>query len=140
MPASVLIPDIEKLTVAYLRADSGVAAMVGTEVSTRLPNPLVLPRVRLTRVGGVADDPVGYLDRPNLQVEAWAALGVGDDKAEAFALAAATLRALLLMPTAIHAGAVITDVTQNLGLRWFPDPSTDTPRYLFGVTVTAHGA
>lgn len=127
------VPDSELALVTYLLADDELNDLVGNKVATELDAPLTLPRVRLWRSGGIAGYPNGHLDKPRIQVESWAA-----SKKAAMQVAGEALRALFLAPDAAHAGAVITDVVQDLPLQWLPDPETDTPRYIFGVALTVH--
>jgi hypothetical protein len=138
MPELRLLPDVESLLVTYLKADAGIAALVDQRVSTELPASFAPEgRVQLFRTGGVPDndDIPGHLDRPSIQVNAY-----GETKAEAYDVAAETIRALLQAPAATHTGAVITKATRILGPTWSPDPETDTPRYLLGFTFAVHAA
>jgi hypothetical protein len=128
--------DAEVLLVAYLRADSGVAALVDTRVSTELPAGFrAETRVQLFRTGGVPDpsDVAGHLDRPSIQINAF-----GATKGQAFMVAAETIRAVIAAPKATFAGAVVSHATRVLGPIWSPDPDTDIPRYILGVVLWIH--
>lgn len=137
MTASRPIPDVEKLVVAALLEDPDLASVVGTKVSTELPE--AFPdgqRVRLWRVGGTpADASPEWIDRPLLQVE-----GYGATKEEAFETISEAIEALHRLAGAALPGAVVTRVQRVTGPAWSNDPTTDTPRYLLGVVLYLHPA
>jgi hypothetical protein len=102
-------------------------------VSTELPADAELPRLRITRAGGLSDE-FAWIDRPNIFVEAWAST-----KAEARELAAQALAALLTdLPGALFPDGAVTHVQPDTGLSWAPDPDLQTARYLFSVTLVTH--
>lgn len=130
--------DAETLAVAYLKTVSAVTDLVTTDgISTRLPRDWEAGdrHVRLTRIGGLPTDVVGYLDRARIQVDAF-----GADETDAHALAAQVLLALRRLEGSGfgYAGAVITAVDQDLGMASSSDPDTDAARYLFGVVLYVH--
>lgn len=138
MPELRTTPFTEELLVAYLRADAGVAALVGTRVSTQLPKTFKAEkRIQLFRTGGVPDpgDVPGYLDQPAIQLNTF-----GATQAEAWAVAAETIRACLAAPHGSFAGAVVTHARRVLGPIWSPDPDSDPPipRYITGVVLWIH--
>lgn len=138
MPELRSIVDAEAALVAYLRADAGVAALVGTRVGTQLPKTFKAEtRIQLFRTGGVPDpaDVPGHLDRPSLQINTY-----GATKEAAFGLTAETIRAILASPRASVSGAVITHARRVLGPIWSPDPDSDppVPRYITGVVLWIH--
>jgi len=130
--------DVETLTVDYLKTVAAVTSLVGVDgVSGDLPrawNPGER-HVRVTRVGGLPTDRAAYLDQARIQIDAFGATDI-----DAHTVAAATLLALLRLPTAgySHPGAVVNAVRQDLGLANLPDPDSDAPRYLFGMVLTVH--
>jgi hypothetical protein len=131
MPLRTL-PDAELIVTTYLRGHADVAALVGTRVSTQLPPVPVLPLAIVARVGGVPSLS-GYLDVARLELSAWAAT-----KAAAHLLAR-TLEAVMLTLPGTRPAGVVTDVRQtDDGLRWAPDPDTDTPRYQLVFEVYTH--
>lgn len=135
MTETRLAADAEKLLIAYLKADSAVAALVAAKVSTTLPPDFKKEkRVRLWRVGGTPDpsSPVPWLDRPRIQLEAY-----GTTKGEALNVANVVADAIARMP-GTYADGVVTDTAADLPLQWSPDPHTDTPRYLFGAVLYVH--
>lgn len=130
--------DAEGLAVDYLKSVGAVTDLVTTDgISTRLPRDWEAGdrHVRLTRIGGLPTDVVGYLDRARIQVDAF-----GTDEGDAHALAGQVLVALRRLPAAAYsyAGAVVTAVNQDLGMANVPDPDTDAARYLFGVVLYVH--
>lgn len=126
-----LLPDVEALLVAYLKAASAVTAIVGTRVSTELDDGF--PRVNLTLVTG-REIVATHLDEQQVQVDAYA-----NDKATANLLAR-TVRAVLLAAAGVHSRGVVTGVRTITPPRWTPDDSVTPPRprYLFEVGVTLH--
>lgn len=130
--------DVETLAVDYLKTVSAVTALVTTDgISTKLPRDWVAGdrHVRLTRIGGLPTDVIGYLDQARIQVDAF-----GADDADAHALAAQVLLAFRRLESSAFgfAGAVVTAVDQDLGMTSQPDPDTDASRYLFGVVLYVH--
>lgn len=130
--------DAETLAVAYLKTVTAVTALVGADgISTRLPRDWEPGdrHVRLTRIGGLPTDIIGYLDQARIQVDAF-----GADEGDAHALAGQVLLAFRRLESSgfSHAGAVVTGVDQDLGLANSPDPDTDAARYLFGVVLYVH--
>lgn len=131
--------DIEATIVDFLKAQTELTTLVSTRVHTDLPAAPTYPLVRVGRIGGIGRYPA-HIDRPRVQCEAFA-----DTKASAHDVAA-TARALLLTRFAgVHGSAVVTDVSEDGGLIWLPDPAGTPgiparPRYLFAVAVTVHPA
>lgn len=128
-----LLPDVEALVVAYLKADASVAAIAGTRVSTKLAE--AYPRVNVTLITG-REVVREHLDEQHLQVDAYA-----DDKADANLLARTVRAVLLNAPSVPHARGVVTHVRTITPPRWLPDETAnDRPRYLaeYGITVHPH--
>jgi hypothetical protein len=126
--------DGEALAVAHLKADATLDALVGNRVSTELPAGFLAEgRLQVEGEHGLpVDADTSHLQRVRIQVKAF-----GETKEEAFdvaALAYASLRGAV----GSHALAIVTRVTQYIGLRWSPDPETDIPRYLFGLVLYCH--
>jgi len=125
-------PDIELIIVTHMRADPALsAATIGTNLPDNLDD--VLPFLGVFRVGGTALHPQGWLDRPRLQVDCYAAT-----KQTARDTAAEALASILRAAETTHTGGVISDAVNDLGLLYQPDPDKGTPRYLFGVALTIH--
>ena len=131
-----VLPPVDAETVAIAALTAGATGGGGsTPVAGKLPRGFAAGgrAVRITRVGGTPVDHLAYLDRARLQVECYAA-----DAIAAHQLAAGAVVELLGLRDQEVAGGVVTDVRQDLGLRNFPDPLTDAPRYLFGVVLYVH--
>jgi len=130
MPTPVL-PDIEALAIWHLDD----AAIVAGGVHGEFPTSPTYPLATVVRIGGPPEEP-RWLDKATLQLDVW-----GDTKAEARDKAATALASLLDMTGLVNTGTVtgvVTGVRVPQGLRWFPDPITEKPRYSCTVEVTAH--
>lgn len=105
----------------------------GIAISSELPIDAVLPRLRISRLGGTLDI-YGHIDKPNIYVEAWA-----NTKAEAWDLASTSLLAMINNLTgAQFSDGIITFVQPSNGISWAPDPDTLKPRYTYSVVLTTH--
>jgi hypothetical protein len=125
--------DVERALVAFLQDDPDLEVLHGGRVSTEMPKDAVMPRLRISRIGGVPDLD-GWIDRPRIAIEAWAA-----NKEGAWELASTALAVLQSrLPAAPLAEGVVTDVRPDTGLAWAPDADTDLARYTFAVSLTAH--
>lgn len=129
-------PDTEDAMKAYLKADSGVAALVGSRVFFGSPKQgATLPYIVVSRVGGGDDVSEAPVDNAVLNASCW-----GRSKEEAFNVMNAVRRALhsirrrtLASGVDLH-GAIVDTVL------WSPDPQDDTPRYIVTTRVTATAA
>lgn len=138
----IVLPDIEAVLVAYLRARPEVSAIVDDRVATEIPaaerladGDVLFPRVKLARVGGTPtiDRPL-WLDRALVQFDAY-----GTSKSQA-RLLADTVRAVMADATGVRGDAVITRVNPG-GLMWLPDTAygeAGQPRYLATAAVSFH--
>lgn len=125
------LPDVEALAIRHLD-DAGILA---GSFHGAFPDGPTYPVGTVVRIGGRPPLP-RWLDTATLQVDVWA-----DTKAEAFDGAATALASLVAMEGVIDTGVVqgvVTGVEVYQGLRWFPDPITEKPRYSCTVAVTAH--
>ena len=130
-----LLPDVEATAVAYLRAHSAVAAIVGTRVSTELPSTPTFPLLTVRLVTGTEVIRT-HLDEQTVQVDAW-----GADKAGASLLARTARAALLDVPgDASLSRGVVTGARTVRALAWMPDDtvSPPRPRYSFDIGWTVH--
>jgi hypothetical protein len=127
--------DIESALVAWLPTDPAASALADDRIYTAIPRQPVWPLVRLTRIGGAVDSQHAWIDRPNVQIEAWA-----DTRAGAFDLCQALVDALIvrLPGTRIADLTTVTHTRMAGGVVWSPDPADDRPRYLFDVEATCH--
>lgn len=126
-----LMPDVEALTVAYLKAAASVQAIVGSRVASE--RPVTLPAVTVLLVTGT-EKMREHLDEHVLQIDAWAT-----DKATASLLARTTRAVLLRAPEVPHARGVVSHVRTVTPPRWFPDTADNQrPRYITEMAVTIH--
>lgn len=130
-------PDAEAAA-AYLIREADVPN-VGARVYSSIPTNPTYPLIILHRFGGVPAER-RRLDRARIQVEAW-----GGTKSQARTAAAAARVALLAgAGTTLSTGggapvnAFISEVEDELGLQWLPDPPTNRDRYIFGIAIYLH--
>lgn len=129
-----LLPNVEGIVLAALKADADVTALVGGRVYSSLPSAKTWPAVRVTRFGGApAFSSPAVLDAATLQVDVWA-----ESKMAAFT-AASTVRAVMeqRLPGVHPLGTVYrVDLGQ---FSYDPDEVYDPvlPRYISDFTVYA---
>lgn len=122
------MPDAEWVVTTWLRDNPEVAAFNGA-IDIRYPG--TAPAVVVERIGGLADY-LGVLDHPRLDITVW-----HTSKALAHDYAATVRQAMHAINGQVINGAACGAVTESLGLRFVPDPSTEaTPRYIFTVEIT----
>lgn len=115
-----LLPSPEKLTVAYLKASTDVAALVGARVGTELYAGTGAA-VWLSLVTG--DERVrNHLVAPVIDVRSY---GGNKDAAETLAL---TVHAVMHDMPGLHARGVVTGVDTLSIPYWLPDDGFDPPR------------
>lgn len=135
MPAPVL-PDVEALTVAYLKAHTALtAALAGAQVATDVPNNVgTAGALTVNRIGGTPRAS-NWLDRADIDINAW-----GTSRAHASLLIRTAVAALLDMRQHVSVRGVVTGVDVLLGPSWLPDDSRTPaiPRYLASCAVYAH--
>jgi hypothetical protein len=127
-----LLPSIESLTVAHLKASVDVSALVGTRVGTELYAGSD-PAVWLSLVTG-EERFENYLIAPMIDVRSY-----GGTKGQADILAR-TVHAVMHQMIGAHAGGVVTDVAAVTLPSWSPDEgfSPPRPRYIATYVVTLH--
>ena len=126
---AAVFPDSEAVAVVWLRAELG--APVATDLNGWTAGQ---SRVVVTRIGGVPS--IAYrLDNPRLDVDVYAAT-----KEAAHDLAQLARARLHELPEGDHTalGAVVANVTDDVGLQYLPDPDTRAPRYVFTVALAVH--
>ena len=125
-------PDVEGAVRSWLRADTGVQAVVAQRVFFGVPKPdPVFPLAVVQRVGGGAAPGDAPLDEALVQIDCWGSFhdnGNGN-KASAWSLAAAVRTALevdndTLIATGVRAVIAVETIA------WAPDPDNDRPRYI----------
>lgn len=141
-----LLPDVEALTIAYLRGQTAITTLVGTRVYTRLPKTPIWPLITVAIVAGterIAD----HLDEVVIQIDAWGFIdtdpGVpaNTDHAIQAHLVARTARAVLLLaPLVAHSRGVVSHVRTIRPAQPLPDTtySPARPRYSLDMAVTVH--
>jgi uncharacterized protein DUF3168 len=129
--------DVEWLLHDYLVAQPELAALVGTRVSTALPQTPVYPLVLITRVGGTLRDQ-GYLDRPLVFVEAWAAPGKHGDAVAVMATVRALLRGDRLNGS--YPKGKVSGADEIAGPRYQRDPPTNAERFVLTVQLFTKAA
>ena len=130
-----VLPDVPKLTRAWLLTQTDLTSLVGQRVTTRSPGPpIVYPYVTLQRIGGIPSIRQ-RLDTARIQVDCWA-----ETEGTASRVARVARACLHLMEGYTTAEAVVTAVEDDLGLSWLPDTTRkpETPRFIFGVAISAH--
>jgi hypothetical protein len=141
--------DAEMAASRWLRADPGVTALAGDRIYTEAPADKAWPMLRVFRVGGDPDPNPYWLDRPDLQIDAW-----GGSKRDAYTLLETAMRALRRLTTragrealepADQALGILARIAYT-GLLYLPDPDVPTragaprPRYLVTANATIHPA
>lgn len=134
--AQTLAPDVELVTVTFLKAQAAISSLVGTRVYTVVPNSPTWPLLRVVRIGGgpLSSYPL-HLDQALLQIDAY-----GGSKYEARTLVETVKAELAEIQLASHSGAVVTGA--NFGTtRYLPDSTFDParPRYVADVEISIHG-
>jgi hypothetical protein len=135
MTALVLLPNIEALVSAHLRAQSAVTAIADDRVYTALPRDVVMPCARVVNfyTQHVTQRPL-WVATFYLQVDAWAAT-----KAEAQNLSATLMAAMGEPMEGVHA---LGHVNGTIFDGWMDDPddfyTPARPRWRFIARVTAH--
>jgi hypothetical protein len=126
------VGDIEGAVRTALRADTAVAALVGTRVLFGVPSNATWPLIVVRRVGGGDDLGEAPIDLPLLQIDCW---GAERNKAQARAVADAvrdwcrSIRRATDLNTEVTAYGI--NVESDL---WAPD-DTDRPRYVLTASV-----
>lgn len=127
-----VLPDVPRLTRAYLLEQTELTSLVGQRVSTRTKG--VFPEVVLQRIGGIPSVRQ-RLDSARTQVDCY-----GNTEGEASRVARVTRALLHRMPRYVSEVAVCTGVDDDLGLAWLPDTARtpEAARFIFGVVIHAH--
>lgn len=130
-----ILPDVELLVIDWLRT---VDELDGVEIHSSFGPGQSWPAVRIIRVGGVRPWPP-HLDQARIQIEGWSArVDDGGSKAEALNVVETVLAALLDGLPGVHDEGVVSAVDVGLAPTWSPDQTTNQPRYVADVLITAH--
>ena len=129
-----LLPAIEILAVAHLKASADVTAIAGTRVGTELYGGSS-PAVWLSLVTG-EERVDNHLIAPMIDVRSY-----GGNKLEALNLAR-TVHAVMHDMPGTHAQGIVTDVSTITIPSWSPDDGFEPPRprYVATYVVTCHPA
>lgn len=131
---TTLLPNVEKLLSAFLRAQPSVIALVGDRVYTRLPEKTVFPAVQVHQFYTQFLNRPLWLARYFVQVDAWA-----DNKAQAWNVSATVMAALGDSLEGVHADGIVNAVSFD---GWTDDPdeiyTPAKPRWRFTALVTGH--
>ncbi len=129
-----VLPNVPKLAVDWLLAQTALTSLVGTRIRTRLPSDPGANHVVIQRIGGIPAVSQ-RLDSARLQVGCWA-----ETEGTASRVARVARASLHAMRGFTTDDAVVAGVEDDLGLSWLPDTTREpaTPRFVFGVVVHAH--
>jgi len=140
------MPDVEGGLRTYLRANTDLAALIGTRCYFGIPDAPVFPLVVVRRVGGGDDIGDAPIEQALVQIDCWGdftADGVHGNKAQAEAVRRC-VRGILFGLTA-HGATHLDSATVCYGAVvlsdiWLPDPDDDRPRYSISAQITARAA
>lgn len=139
-----VLPDAERIARQWLAGHALMSALVDGRVSTDSPANPTYPYLTVARIGGIPA--VRFrLDTARVQVAGW---GANRSSASRVARTARSVLHELEGEVVAYAEdgeavrAVVTAVTDDLGLGWQPDTirTPPTPRFIFGVAIYAHAA
>lgn len=118
---AVVMPPITQDVIGALIADAAVSVLIGGRVYQTTPGDLVLPCIRVDRVGGQLTHST-RLDVADLQVDVFAA-----STDEASQIAAVVFAAVLNLPGVTLPSAVVSCVRQVGGTQFLDDSSRADP-------------
>lgn len=132
-------PDAEALGMHIIRAANIVVGGKLLWVGSSFPGKEKLPVGLVQRWGG--NPPmIEWIDRPRLQLEAWASQkSYAYDAIEAMRVALAEARGNVYnFGGGDVRNAVVNNVSIDLGITWQPDTLTTTDRYILGMAMVLH--
>lgn len=141
-----LLPDVEALTITYLRGQTAITALVGTRIYSRIPRNPAWPLITVTIVAGT-ERIAHHLDEITIQVDAWGYIDTdpgappNSDHTVQTHLIARTARAVLMrMPLTKHSRGIVSHVRTVRPAQPLPDTtySPARPRYSLDMAVTVH--
>jgi hypothetical protein len=127
-----VLPDIEILVIAYLKAQTGRKAVTDLPAADKLA--AALPLYRVTRVSGESRD--YKLDHPIIDLDTFA-----PDRATASLLAREADDLLcnhLPYEHCVQPTGVVTAVSTVVGPRWLPDSNPNLRRFQASYEITDH--
>lgn len=130
-----MIPDVERVVIAYLKAEGLGAVIVG-----ETPANTDQQWVKVTQIGDrpVSGQDSDHFNATHLQLDCYASEGGPQFTGEASGLYRAVRSSLLAMPNASHSGMSVTAVRFGSGFR-LPDDSFDKPRQRFILDAFVYG-
>jgi hypothetical protein len=129
-------PNVREALRDYLKADAGVAALIGNRVFYGVPSGATFPLVTIPgQVGGGQDPGEAPLDRPLYQLDRWGRKP--DGLPTLYALESAVRDALDALRNATVVGSAVLYGATLAGAVDFPDPADDRPRRILTVDITA---
>lgn len=133
--AAEVLPDMEAAMRRYLRADTGLAALVGNRVFYDIPTDTAFPLVVVSRVGGGDDNGEAPVDLAVMRFAVWGNLNARaatNATVNALRSALRSIRGSTLLASGVRAfGATVDTVLYQ------PDPETGRPRFIVTARVTA---
>lgn len=138
-----MLPDAERLAVAWAKADAPLAALLDGRVATRLPEGWVSPFLRVVQVDG---DPAGVHEEAALgqALLQWDVFAFKGDQTKPDYLTAADVVMTLIDQAFAFTGQVvgvgyICGFSAMSGPRRIEEPETRWARYSFDTTMTMRG-
>jgi hypothetical protein len=135
------IPDIEALIGDHLRDEPEIADIVGDRVVGRTPSSTDRPWVRVFQLDAQSSgrSTTDHLVEFYVQLDCFAGKAAQGRRGESSLLTRLVRAAMVAMPEAAHAGAVVSGVRID-GCPRIPDGDFDPPmeRYALTATVWAH--
>lgn len=126
MSEVITFPGVEALLHSHLEP------LLGVPVVSRVPKVRPDRFVRVVRTGGTKRSLI--MDAPMVVFEAW-----GVDEIDAEQLLALTRAHVHAMPGHYAAGEWVYRVREIAGPQAYPDPITESPRYVFTATIGVRG-
>ena len=137
------MPDVEGAVRTWLRAQTGIQAVVVQRVFFGVPRNVSesdFPMITVARVGGGDDLGEAPVDRALIQLSCWGTIDANKNpiKSSATAVVNAVRSAVrgVRGRTSLTAGVVAFGLNVE-SVVWLPDPENDRPRYVITVDVTA---
>ncbi len=129
-----MVPDVEKIVVAFLNADTDVVNALGEHrVFTEIPAGATMPCVRVTLAGGNTIVRT-HLYNVRVGLESWATT-----KQEAYSNMQVVLTSMEnTLDGALVSQGVVSALTHDSGIIWSPDNTTNMPRYLTTINLVVH--
>ena len=140
---SETMPDVEGAMRTWLRAQSGIQAVVAQRVFFGIPRNATesdFPMITVARVGGGDDQGDVPVDRALMQISCWGSIDTNGNPLKS--TATAVVNAVRSAVRGVRGKTELTASVDAFGINvesvvWLPDPNNDRPRYVVTVDVTA---